>query len=195
MFFNINWVFIKMLGGMLESQYKDLRQRAIQELREKNRFHREYDFCLAVGAPGEDALRDREEFYHRLEGVLSKFGNGKLFVPHRDLRRSLRDNQVVEITLGIVVPSSKIVLCHSKSRSDLSAAMVQKAYFENVPVLFFRKRRKEGKPADDEQADSQHYIPLLRGRHDVVEFDPGNRKELFERIEWYVKRLYPVEER
>jgi len=151
----------------------------VEGLREKLRYHEEFDVCFAGPLTG---VYDRMRSFYEEMGNLQLPYQKRLFIPCINSPKGKRLEKIEDIILKIIVPSSDLVLCFAeqdfnpeiaglKSTTEFGGKMVDCASKHEIPVAHLIK----GRVGDD----------YLRG---LIGFKEDS--EVFAKIDAFLRNFY-----
>jgi hypothetical protein len=110
-------------------------------------YQKRFDLTLATAFELEERGNTRFDFYDRIGKAVNELGR-TIFLPHREISLDWPPEKIHDIATEIVVPTSDLVIAYAGIPSSAGGVMVGAAYQNNVPVIYFYEKGREGNLSD-----------------------------------------------
>jgi len=151
----------------------------IRGLRDILDYRKQFDIYLACDFET-DMGKSRIPFYEDIGKIMERLGK-RTFLPHKELDLNEDPGRLVSIALGIVLPSTDIVLAYLGGESGSTGIVIGRALASNIPVSYLYEENGVG-------LESLKYglvsVDLETGRTKTRVIDPGFRGEVYDLIEF-----------
>ena len=125
------------MKNMTKPNYKEIRG-----LRDILDYRKQFDVYLACDFETTQG-KSRIPFYEDIGKIIERLGK-RVFLPHRELDLNEDPGRLVAIALGVVLPSSDIVLAYLGGESGSTGIVIGRAGGLDIPVTYLYQENGVG---------------------------------------------------